>query len=115
MGRRSRHEGNGTRVDHSTHFISTGLRSHKNSVSAGTTVAEREDMTTASSPTLGSIFESEVLPHQGELLRSALRLTRDIDAAHDLVQETLLRALAAWDGYIPGSNCRAWLHKILKN
>lgn len=60
-------------------------------------------------------FETEVLPYQEELYASALRMTRDGDAARDLVQETFLRALSAWDRYQPGSNCRAWLHRILKN
>jgi RNA polymerase sigma-70 factor (ECF subfamily) len=60
-------------------------------------------------------FEMEVLPYRDELLRSAMRLCRDADQAHDLVQETLLRALSSFDEFIRGTNCRAWLHRILKN
>jgi RNA polymerase sigma-70 factor (ECF subfamily) len=60
-------------------------------------------------------FEAEVLPHRQELYATALRYTRDRDAAEDLVQETLLRALTAWSRFVPGSNARAWLFRILTN
>lgn len=60
-------------------------------------------------------FEAAALPYTRELIGSALRLTRGRADAEDLVQETMLRALAAWPSFIPGSNCRAWLHRILTN
>ena len=41
-------------------------------------------------------------------------MTRNPDGAQDLVQETYLRAYAAWSSFIAGSNCRAWLIRILK-
>jgi RNA polymerase sigma-70 factor (ECF subfamily) len=62
-----------------------------------------------------SEFEAQVLPHQEELYATALRYTRDSDAAQDLVQETMMRALAAWSRFVPGSNARAWLFRILTN
>ena len=37
----------------------------------------------------------------------------DAAAAEDVVQETCLRAWQAFDRFEPGTNCRAWLHKIL--
>jgi RNA polymerase sigma-70 factor (ECF subfamily) len=43
----------------------------------------------------------------------ALRLSRDPAVAEDLVQDTLERALRFHWTYQPGSNLRAWLHKIL--
>jgi RNA polymerase sigma-70 factor (ECF subfamily) len=55
------------------------------------------------------------MPYRRELLAAALRLTRSRPDAEDLLQDTLLRALAAWPSFIPGSNCRAWLHRILTN
>ncbi|WP_230975506.1 sigma-70 family RNA polymerase sigma factor [Acetobacter garciniae] len=41
--------------------------------------------------------------------------TRDPAQADDLVQETVLRALAAADTFLPGSNMRAWCFTILRN
>jgi RNA polymerase sigma-70 factor, ECF subfamily len=60
-------------------------------------------------------FAATVLPYQGELLAAALRYTRNRADAEDLVQDTLARALSAWPRFEPGSNCRAWLHRILTN
>jgi len=40
-------------------------------------------------------------------------LTRNAHDAEDLVQETLLRAYRAFDGYTSGTNIRAWLYTIL--
>lgn len=60
-------------------------------------------------------FEDEVKPHLETLFRSAYRLSRNEMDAQDLVQETLLRAYRFWDRFESGSNCRAWLHRILRN
>jgi RNA polymerase sigma-70 factor, ECF subfamily len=60
-------------------------------------------------------FEQEALPHVGELYGAAVRLSRNPRDAEDLVQETYLRAFSAWDRFIPGSNVRAWLFRILTN
>jgi RNA polymerase sigma-70 factor (ECF subfamily) len=43
------------------------------------------------------------------------RLTRSSVEAEDLVQDTLLKALRARDHFLPGSNMRAWLLRILTN
>lgn len=55
------------------------------------------------------------LPFADELYAHGLRLTRNPQDAQDLVQETYLRALAAWPRFQPGTNCRAWLYRILTN
>lgn len=60
-------------------------------------------------------FEASCLPLQQELFGVAMRIARDPDTAKDLVQETLLRAMCAWDSFQPGSNLRAWLFRILTN
>jgi RNA polymerase sigma-70 factor (ECF subfamily) len=49
------------------------------------------------------------------LRRFARYLTRDADAADDLVQECLLRAVAHIESWEPGTNLRAWLLTILRN
>jgi len=60
-------------------------------------------------------FEQAALPYLRDLYAIAVRMTRNPDGAHDLVQETYLRAYAAWSSFIEGSNCRAWLIRILTN
>jgi RNA polymerase sigma-70 factor (ECF subfamily) len=60
-------------------------------------------------------FAASCIPHQAELYGVAMRICRDPDMAKDLVQETLLRAMVAWDSFEPGSNVRAWLFRILTN
>ncbi len=66
-------------------------------------------------PTAHSEFELACMPHQAELYGVAMRIARDPDTAKDLVQETLLRAMCAWESFQPGSNLRAWLFRILTN
>ena len=60
-------------------------------------------------------FEQAALPYLRDLYAIAVRVTRNPAAAEDLVQETFLRAYQAWAGFTPGSNCRAWLIRILMN
>lgn len=49
------------------------------------------------------------------LRRFARVLAKRADAADDLVQETLLRAIAARSQFTPGTNLRAWLYTILRH
>src|SRR5215469_13838378 len=60
-------------------------------------------------------FEREVTPLIGQLYPAALRMTRNPSDAEDLVQETLAKAFAAFHQFLPGTNLRAWLHRILAN
>src|SRR5678816_3652395 len=62
-----------------------------------------------------SDFEKEALPHLSALYGAALRMTRDPKDAEDLVQETLLRAYRFFDTFEAGTNCKAWLFRILTN
>ena len=55
------------------------------------------------------------MPHTGRLLRAAMRMTQERAAAEDLVQETLLRAWRAFDQFERGTNCKAWLFRIMLN
>ncbi len=60
-------------------------------------------------------FETEALPHMDALYRTALRMTKNQNDAEDLVQEAYVKAYRFWDKFEPGSNCRAWLFKIMTN
>ena len=60
-------------------------------------------------------FEREALPHLDALHAYALHLCRDASDAEDLVQETYIKALNNFQSYQAGTNCRAWLFRILTN
>lgn len=59
-------------------------------------------------------FDSLALPHLTAVYRFAQQLAGP-QQADDLVQETFLRAWAHFDQFDPGTNCRAWLFRILHN
>ena len=58
-------------------------------------------------------FDRAALVHLAELLRVAIRLSGSVDAGEDLLQETYLQAWRSFHRFEPGTNCRAWLYKIL--
>ena len=58
-------------------------------------------------------FERAALVHLRALARVAVRLCRNRDEANELVQETYLQAWRSFHRFMPGTNCRAWLYKIL--
>ena len=62
-----------------------------------------------------SDFEKEALPHLPSLYSAAVRLTRNERDAEDLVQDTVLRAYRFFDSFEAGTNCKAWLFRILTN
>jgi RNA polymerase sigma-70 factor (ECF subfamily) len=62
-----------------------------------------------------SDFEREALPHLPALYAAALRMTRHEKDAEDLVQDALLRAYRFFDTFEAGTNCKAWLFRILTN
>jgi RNA polymerase sigma-70 factor (ECF subfamily) len=60
-------------------------------------------------------FQLEAMVHFDALYDGARYMTRGSDEAQDLVQETLLKAFRFWDRYQQGTNCKAWLFRILTN
>lgn len=60
-------------------------------------------------------FQSEVKTATVVLKPHAMRLTRDVHDAEDLIQETIVRALNNEDKFQEGTNIRAWLFTIMKN
>ena len=60
-------------------------------------------------------FEAVALEHFDVLYSTAMRLTRNVHEAQDLVQETYLKAYRFFDRFEPGTNIKAWLFTILRN
>jgi RNA polymerase sigma-70 factor (ECF subfamily) len=60
-------------------------------------------------------FQQEAMPHGQALFGAAMRLTRSPDDAKDLVQETMFKAWRAFHTFESGTNCKAWLFRILTN
>jgi RNA polymerase sigma-70 factor (ECF subfamily) len=58
-------------------------------------------------------FETTALPYLRALHCAAVHLCHRPEDARDLVQETFLRAYRAFEGFTPGTNCKAWLLTIL--
>lgn len=60
-------------------------------------------------------FEREAIPHMDALYNFALRLSGNEDDANDLLQETFMRAFRFFENFEKGTNCKAWLFRIMKN
>ena len=60
-------------------------------------------------------FAEQVLGEAGTLYNFARYLCRDAALAEDLTQDTFARALDAESKFLPGSNLKAWLFRILRN
>jgi len=69
--------------------------------------SERRDAQTAK-------FQELLVPHLDAAYNLARFLSRDADAAQDIVQEAYLRAFRAFDGY-RGGEPRAWILAIVRN
>src|SRR3954451_22248854 len=58
-------------------------------------------------------FEAEAMPHLNDIFRTASRMVGDKARAEDVVQEGYLQAWKTFARFETGTNCRAWLYKIL--
>ena len=89
-------------------FSTAGSRGHapaeQRSTVAEETVEERR-----------ARFERDALPFLDQLYAAAMRMTRNPSDAEDLVQETFVKAFAAFHQFQEGTNLKAWLYRILTN
>lgn len=60
-------------------------------------------------------FDVDLTGNLARLRIYALSLTRDRDRADDLVQQTVLKALAGRESFRPGSNFTGWIFRIQRN
>src|ERR671929_2240345 len=58
-------------------------------------------------------FEAAAMPHMNDIYRTAARLLGNGTGADDVVQDVYLQAWKSFDQFEIGTNCRAWLFKIL--
>ncbi|MER3389493.1 MAG: sigma-70 family RNA polymerase sigma factor [Microcella sp.] len=61
------------------------------------------------------LFHDQALPLMDQLYGAAMRMTRNPADAADLVQETFVKAFAAFGQFEQGTNIKAWLYRILTN
>lgn len=65
---------------------------------------------------MSAVEFNKMLLSNAEFLKPfAVTLTHDTEAAKDLLQETMFRALANQDKYHVGTNIKAWLYTIMRN
>ncbi|SBN63769.1 RNA polymerase sigma-70 factor, ECF subfamily [Curtobacterium sp. 9128] len=76
---------------------------------------EAVDATAVSEAELRKLFEDQALPFMDQLYGAAMRMTRNPADASDLVQETFVKAFAAFRQFKQGTNLKAWLYRILTN
>ncbi|MFZ4894603.1 sigma-70 family RNA polymerase sigma factor [Plantibacter sp. Mn2098] len=62
-----------------------------------------------------TLFEEQALPFIDQLYGAAMRMTKNPADAQDLVQETFVKAFAAFGQFEQGTNLKAWLYRILTN
>ena len=58
-------------------------------------------------------FEQVTLPFMPDLFRTALRVLGEREEAEDAVQEAYLQAWKSYHRFEAGTNCKAWMFKIL--
>ncbi len=60
-------------------------------------------------------FEAKLMSLQGNLLNFAYMLTSNKDNAHDLLQDTTLKALDNESKYVDNTNFKGWVFTIMRN
>ncbi len=60
-------------------------------------------------------FNNRVVSYVENMEPIALNLTKDMEDARDLLQETIYKAFANRDKFKDGTNLKAWLYTVMKN
>ncbi len=64
-------------------------------------------------PSVEDRFRAEAMPHLKDIFRAAARILADRARAEDVTQEVFLQAWKSYGKFETGTNCKAWLYKIL--
>jgi RNA polymerase sigma-70 factor (ECF subfamily) len=84
-------------------------------VDSGLMSTPTPDTSAETTPDPRALFEEQAIPFLDQLYGAALRMTRNPADAQDLVQETFVKAYAAFGQFEQGTNLKAWLYRILTN
>jgi RNA polymerase sigma-70 factor (ECF subfamily) len=98
----------------STSRVSSGTGAHPADTTGGP-VAEETAEQHETAEQRRARFERDALPFLDQLYAAAMRMTRNPADAEDLVQETFVKAFAAFHQFQEGTNLKAWLYRILTN
>jgi len=60
-------------------------------------------------------FEKVALPYLDNIYRAAVALCGQSSEAEDLTQTTFLKAFEKFNTFVPGTDCKSWLMRILRN
>lgn len=65
--------------------------------------------------TVSNHFQNQIIAHEKYLNRLALKFTRNLTDAEDLVQETMIKLIQNENKFEVGSNFKAWCGIVLRN
>lgn len=85
------------------------------SLATMTTSNEKTPPSDAAAPDPRALFEQQAIPFMDQLYAAAMRMTRNPSDASDLVQDTFVKAFAAFAQFQQGTNLKAWMYRILTN
>ena len=94
---------------------SRAMSAEENTSEGEETARERAERGEETARERAERFERDAMQYLDPLYGAAMRMTRNPADAEDLVQETYLKAFAAFDSFADGTNLKAWLFRILTN
>jgi len=72
-----------------------------------------DDAFSATAGVRSQAFDAQAMPHVNDVFRAAARMVGDRTRAEDIAQEVFLQAWKSFHRFEAGTNCKAWLFKIL--
>lgn len=91
----------------------TGTMVLQGRMAASEAMSWQTERTSTAGRTQAEQFELEAMPHVNDIFRTAVRILGDRSRAEDVAQEVYLQAWKSFGRFETGTNCRAWMFKIL--